>query len=236
MKKIIIALSLLIYANCFSQKTVQDQRTWFAYLGQYKISQKFGLHVEAQLRYENHFEHNLQNVYRIGGVYFIKPNEHLTLGYGLIHTYNAAADDYFAENRLWEQYQINRKWKKNTMTHRLRLEQRWIEQLADNSTAYQNRLRYLNRNLFHIANSKSGNEELYAVLQDEVFLTVGENKVNSKFMDQNRFLVGLGLNYKNNLRLELGYMNQYVTSSYGNDAMNHTISVTLFHNLDFQKR
>lgn len=235
MKKIFIALALLICTKGFSQKTVQDQRVWFAYLGQYKLSSKFGMHLEGQLRYENHFEHNLQNVFRIGGIYFIKPNEHLTLGYGLIHTYNFSAEEYFTENRLWEQYQINTKWGKNAMTNRLRLEQRWIEQLADHSTAYQNRLRYLNRNLFHLSDLTTDNE-LYAVLQDEVFLTIGANKVNSKFLDQNRFLLGLGLNHKNNLRLELGYMNQFVTSSYGNDSMNHTVSVTLFHNLDFQKR
>ncbi|MCF6130934.1 DUF2490 domain-containing protein [Flavobacterium wongokense] len=235
MKRILFLLLLLVYGNCFAQKTVQDQRTWFAYIGQWKVSEKWGFHVEGQLRYENHFDQNLQNVFRIGGIYFIKPNEHVTVGYGLIHTYSASADEFFTENRLWEQYQINNKWSKNTMTHRLRLEQRWIEQLADNSTAYQNRFRYMNRNLFHIADLKSDKNQIYAVLQDEVFLTIGENKVNSKFMDQNRFLVGLGLNHNNKLRLELGYMNQYVTSSYGNDAMNHTVSVTLFHNLDLQK-
>lgn len=235
MKKIVLILILLSCYSGFSQATVQDQRIWFAYLGQFKISPKFGLHVEAQSRYENHFEQNLQNVFRVGGIYFISPKENVTAGYALVKTFSVTADDFFTENRLWQQYQINIKWSKNTMTHRLRLEQRWIEQLADNTTAYQNRFRYLNRNLFHLANLKSDSQEIYAVVQDEIFLTLGENKVNSKFMDQNRFLVGFGLNYKNSFRFELGYMNQLVTSSYGNDAMNHTVSVTLFHNLDLQK-
>lgn len=235
MKRLLLLLLLIAYGNCFSQKTVQDQRIWFAYLGQYKISEKWGLHVEAQLRMDNELHQNLLNAFRVGGIYFLSSNENLTAGYALITTYSPSADEFYAENRLWEQYQVNNKWSKNVMTHRLRLEQRWIEQLAINSTAYQNRFRYLNRNLFHVADLKSEKEQIYAVVQDEVFLTIGENKVNSKFMDQNRFLVGLGLNYNNKLRLELGYMNQFVTSSYGNNAMNHTVSVTLFHNLDLQK-
>jgi hypothetical protein len=214
---------------------MQDQRVWFSYLGQYKVSGKWGIHFEGQARFDNHFEQNLQNVARVGGIYFLSPNETVTAGYGFIATYNPPQDKFYTEHRIWEQYQINDKWGKNTMTHRLRLEQRWLEQSADNSIAYQNRFRYLNRNLFHIADLNTGRQELYAILQDEVFLTIGENRINSRFMDQNRLLVGVGLNYKSSLRLELGYMNQFVTSSYGNDAMNHTVSVSVFHNLDLQK-
>lgn len=233
-----MVLFLMIYSTVFSQKTVQNQRVWLAYLGQYKITQKWGIHLEGQLRFDNQMEQNLQNVFRIGGIYFLSPKENITAGYALVHTYNASLDKFYAENRLWEQYQYNKRWNdnKNTMTHRLRLEQRWIDQLATKTTNYQNRFRYLNRNLFHLTNLKSEKEELYAVLQDEVFLTLGQNQINSKFVDQNRFLVGLGFNYKNSLRLELGYMNQFVTSSSGSDVMNHTVSVTMFHNLDLQKQ
>ena len=235
MKNTLLLFFLAICANCFSQQTVQDQRTWFSYLGQYKVSEKWGLHVEAQLRTDNHLEQNLQDAFRIGGIYFLSPKKNLTAGYALVRTFSPSFDKFYTENRLWEQYQINNKWSKNTMTHRLRLEQRWVEQLATNSTAYQNRFRYLNRNLFHIADLKSEKQQIYAIVQDEIFLIIGENKLNSKFIDQNRFFVGLGFNHNNKIRAELGYMNQFVTSSYGNDAMNHIVSVTLFHYLDLQK-
>lgn len=226
----------MVCANCFSQKAIQDQRVWFSYLGQYKVSAKWGFHLETQFRMDNELRQSLQKAYRIGGIYYLSSTENLTAGYAYVNTFSSSLDKFYAENRIWEQYQVNKKWKKNTTMHRLRLEQRWIEQLAANSTAYQSRFRYMNRNLFHLTNLKSDTKELYAVLQDEVFLTLGENKVNSKFMDQNRFLVGLGLNWRNEIRLEMGYMNQFVTSSYGNDAINHIVSVSLFHNLDLQKR
>lgn len=243
MKKIVAVLILLVSANCFSQKTVQDQRIWFAYLGQYKVSEKWGVHLEAQFRMDNDLEQNLQNAFRTGAIYYLSPTKNVTAGYALVHTFSPSLDDFFKENRLWEQFQYNKKWyeNKNTMVHRLRLEQRWVEKLAtqpgqDNTTNYQNRFRYMNRNLFHIAGLKSATDEIYAVVQDEIFLALGENNINSKFIDQNRFLIGLGINHNSTTRLEIGYMNQFVTSSYGNDAMNHTVSVTIFQNLDFHKQ
>jgi len=101
---------------------------------------------------------------------------------------------------------------------------------------YQNRLRYLNRNLFHITNLKATDEEIYAVLQNEIFVTLGDNKVNSNIFDQNRFLIGLGLNYNNHIRLEVGYMNHFVNSNAKADVMNHTVSISLIQNLNLRKQ
>lgn len=239
LKKIGIVLLLLIYNNCFSQKTVQDQRVWFAYTGQYKVFENWGCHIEAQFRLDNQLQQNLQNLFRIGGIYYLSKTKTISGGYALVNTYNASLAEFYRENRFWEQYQLNEKWNdnKNTIIHRFRLEQRLVEQLVteSNATNYQNRFRYLNRNLFHIANLRSSNEEVYAIVQDEIFLTLGNNVINSKVIDQNRFLIGLGLNYNNNTRLELGYMNQFVTSSAGNSVMNHTVSISLLQNLDLQK-
>lgn len=227
---------LLIFGSCFSQ-TIQNRRVWFGYIGQYKVSEKWGCHIEAQFRLDNQLQQNLQNVIRIGGIYYLSSSETLIGGYALVNTLNALLDKFYRENRLWEQYQLNKKWNnnKNIIVHRFRLEQRWVEQLSTDNTAYQNRFRYLNRNLFHITNLKSSNEEIYAVVQDEVFLTLGNNKINSNIIDQNRFLVGLGFYYNNNIRLELGYMNQFVTSNSTNNMMNHTVSISLIQNLDLEK-
>jgi hypothetical protein len=239
MKKLLFIVTLLFFCFSYSQELKQNQRVWFAYTGQYKVSNHWGYHVEAQFRMDNQLKQNQQNLFRVGGIYYLSKSENIIGGYALVNTYNASLDEFFKENRFWEQYQVNKKWNdnKNTIIYRFRLEQRWVEQLAaeSNATNYQNRFRYLNRNLFHLLNFNSTNEELYAILQNEVFLNVGDNKVNSKLIDQNRFLVGLGLNYNNNIRLELGYMNHFITSTSANNVMNHTISVSLLQNLDLQK-
>ena len=233
---------MLVCSQIFSQKTVQNQQIWFSYTGQYKVATKWGYYIEAQFRLDNELQQNLQNAFRAGAMYFLSPTQNITAGYALVNTYNESLDKFSRENRFWEQYQINKKWgnNKNTMTHRFRLEQRWVQHLAtdiseSNTMNYQNRFRYLNRNLFHIMNLHSTDEEIYGIVQDEVFLTLGDNKVNSKLIDQNRFFIGLGLNYNNNIRLELGYVNQFVTSSAGNNLMNHVVSISLLQNLDLEK-
>ncbi|MFZ4680178.1 MAG: DUF2490 domain-containing protein [Flavobacterium sp.] len=244
MRRLLFIVLLLFFCYSYSQELKQNQRVWFAYMGQYKVSNHWGYHIEAQFRLDNQLKQNQQNLFRIGAIYYLNSNKSFTAGYGLITTYNEGVDDYFKENRLWEQYQYSKNWNesKNTIIHRMRLENRWVEKLilSNNSvvslgSSFQNRFRYLNRNLFRLLNFKSTNEELYAILQNEVFLNVGDNKVNSKLIDQNRFLVGLGLNYNNNIRLEFGYMNHFITSTSATNVMNHTISVSLFQNLDLQK-
>jgi len=231
---------LLFSTVGFTQELKQDQGNWFAYVGQYNISKKWGYHIEAQFRLDNDLNRNNQNLFRLGGFYNWNSKITLKVGYGLINTLNASLNDYFNEDRIWEELQYNHKWNvnKNTFTNRFRLEQRFVDKLAITNvepekvaTNYQNRFRYLNRHTLHLMNFKSGNEELYFVIQDEVFLNLGNNKVNNAFFDQNRFLIGVGFNYKNSIKFEVAYMNHIINSAITNDVMNHVVSLTLFQNL-----
>lgn len=238
MKIVFAFISLTFFSIGFSQQTKQDQRVWMAYVGQYKASPNWGYHMEAQFRMDNQLEQNLQNLFRVGVVYHLSESKNITAGYALVNTYSASVDDFFKENRLWEQYQVTTKWSKDVLINRFRLEQRWVEQFSlsesnqvTSATEYQNRFRVLNRFLWHLAQLKSDKESFYLVVQNELFATMGQNPVNSKLIDQNRFLVGFGLNYSNTIRLELGYLNHYITSSTGSDLMNHTVSISLFHNI-----
>ena len=240
MKKLFLAGCLFCISILYSQDFKQDQRIWMAYTGFLKVSNHWSCQVEAQFRMDNQLQQNQQNLFRNGALYDISSSKHLATGYALVTTFNNSLGDYFKENRLWEQFQYYKKWhnEKNVMLHRFRLEQRWVEQLAivdnnviNSATNYQNRLRYLNRNLFHLYHFKRTDNEMYIVLQDEIFFTLGDNNINRNFIDQNRFFVGLGLNFNNTTRLEVGYLNHYVTSSIANDFMNHTISFSVLQNL-----
>lgn len=244
MKRLLFVVFLLLFCLSYSQEIRQQERVWFAYTGNYKVSKRLGYHLEAQFRMDNELQYSKQNLFRMGAVYYLSPSKNFTGGYALITTYKDGFDDYFSENRAWEQYQYNHKWanNKNSMIHRFRLEQRWVEQLTKidetiitEGREYQNRFRYLNRNMFHLLTINETNNEVYAILQNEVFLNLGENKINKNFIDQNRFLLGLGFNYNNTIRFELGYLNHYVTSSFVKDDMNHTVSIALFQNLDLTK-
>lgn len=237
-------LIVVVSAFGFAQEIDHNHVNWFAYVGQYNVSKKWGYHIEAQFRLDGQLNRSNQNLFRLGGFYNLNTKTTLAAGYGLINTLSPALNDYFSEDRIWEQLQHTQKWNdnKNFFINRFRLEQRFVDKIAmvdgsveKTATNYQNRLRYLNRNLFHVADFKSGNEELYIVLQDEAFVNLGDNKVNNKFFDQNRFLVGFGIHYKKSIRFEVAYMNQLINPQNGSDVMNHTFSLALFQNLILYK-
>jgi len=242
-RQIALLFLLVFYSFVFAQKTKQNQRVWFAYTGQYKVAKNLGYHIDGQFRLDNNLERNYQNLFRVGGIYYLTDSKSITGGYAFVSTYLPAYDDYFKENRLWEQFQFTKKWldNKNTIINRFRLEQRWVEQLSvnvnqGNSSNYQNRFRYLNRNLIPILSLNKSNDEIYAVVQNEIFLIIGTNQINNKFVDQNRFFLGMGLSHSSSIRLEIGYMNHFITSSSSSDIINHTVSLSLMQNLNFQKQ
>ena len=74
---------------------------------------------------------------------------------------------------------------------------------------------------------------MYAIVQDELFFNLGDNKVNANFFDLNRLLIGFGINYENTIRLEIGYLNHLVTPNSGNDKMNHNVAMSITHNLNY---
>jgi hypothetical protein len=241
-KTIFILLFLMQINLLFSQKAIQNQANWFAYTGQYKVSQKWGVHLEAQFRMDGDLEVSRQNLFRLGAIYYPSKNSNFIAGYGLINTLNPSVNAYFKENRIWEQYQHTYQWSasKNTMINRFRLEQRFVDkvglvdqEVARLETNYQNRFRYLNRNLFFLTTVNKNKDELYAIVQDEVFLNVGSNNVNRNFFYQNRLFLGFGLLTNANFRIEVGYLNHFVNPNSGADTINHTISVSLLHNLTF---
>ena len=94
-------------STAFAQKTIHGQAVWVAYLGQYKFTEKFGTHIEVQWRGDANFEQNRQNLFRIGGMYYLNKQITLSAGYGLIKTFKPSLADFFTENRAWEQIQYN---------------------------------------------------------------------------------------------------------------------------------
>jgi hypothetical protein len=124
-----------------------------------------------------------------------------------------------------------------TMTHRVRLEQRWTGQKSRTGNGgelklsdwkYGNRFRYFNRTLLRVRKAQKPTN-FYLALQNELFMNLWENEINDKFIDQNRFLIAPGYAVKPNLKLEVGYMNQYQQFASGDQVMNHILHFAVIH-------
>ena len=129
MKKLLLLFSLLVFFFSYCQQVKQNQRVWFSYTGQYKISTHWGYHIEAQFRMDNQLQQNQQNLFRLGALYSISTSKNIAAGYALVNTFSNSLEEYFKENRVWEQFQYSKKWHndENLFLHRIRLEQRWVE-------------------------------------------------------------------------------------------------------------
>lgn len=211
---------------------------WYMYFGDHMLTDKWGLHTEAQIRRANVLRDPQQFLIRTGINYNLTNTAVFTLGYGLIETYPygdfPAADD-FPEQRIYQQLQLKGNIERVGLTHRYRLEQRWVKSPVTDDYTYLNRARYmLKATLPLIGPSIDANEPFLAVY-DEVFVGFGHN-IRQNIFDQNRAYAALGYKFSNAATLELGYLNQIIQKANGvNFEHNHTLQVSLFYNIDFRQ-
>lgn len=213
------------------------------YFGSHKISEKWGLHLEAQLRRNEIVSKPQQWLLRTGINYHINPNIFATVGYAYIMTHpygGLPVQTSFPENRLWEQIQIKNQAGAFEIISRFRLEQRFSQNpvLIDKNyepgdAIYTNRVRQLNRVSIPFKGKIINDKSLYISAYDEMMVNFGKN-VALNIFDQNRAYLALGYKIPKLGRLEVGYLNQLIFKGDGKKVENNnTLQVGLSSNFDF---
>ncbi len=253
MKKRIFILVIFLFSLKLQAQTshlhVQTQNTnaWFMYFGDHKFSNKFGVHLEAQLRRNDIVSNPQQLLLRTGLNYHINNLIMATVGYCFVETYPYGAfpvKTNFPENRLWEQIQIKNQYGRFEWVCRFRLEQRFskIPVLNTSSTVYEpgdavytNRFRSLNRVSIPFKGKTINDKSFYISAYDEFFISFGK-KVAANLFDQNRAYVALGYKIPKIGRLEVGYMYQAILKGDGvKIENNNTLQLGLSSTINFYK-
>lgn len=250
MKKIffIWLLSIAIIPAAFAQirQHTTNDNGWFMYTGNHKLSDKWSLHIEAQLRRNDIITKGQQLLLRGGINYYLNPQATATAGYCFVETYpygEFAVKSTFPEHRIWEQLQIKTQLNRFEFINRLRLEQRFVHSpgmQADSTytpgdAVYSNRFRVLERVSVPFKGKTIEDKSFYVSAYDELFVNFGKNVAMNLF-DQNRAYIALGYKIPKVGRLELGYMNQILVKS--DDIRiedNHTLQVALNATIPFIK-
>jgi hypothetical protein len=211
---------------------------WLATFNTYKLNKKVSIHNDIQLRSSDEWTHVQTLLLRAGLNIHVNKQFTLTGGYAFID--NRRVIDVVAghavEHRTWEQVLFSHKIKPVTTTHRLRLEQRFIpktfvsnNEIETDGHAYANRVRYFIRNMVPFQKQQSFTKGMFAAVQDEVFLNVGNKaNVNGKTFDQNRFYAAVGYRLNPKFDLEAGYLNQYVKGRGQAFTNNHVLQVATY--------
>lgn len=213
MKKILFLWFLLFSSGWVQGQTdIDDDQlgAWYMYFftKKFKDSQ-FGIQGDYQFRNWNIGGDLEQLLLRTGLTYQPKDtNVTFTLGYGFICSGEFGASDQTSlEHRIYQEALLPQKVGARVyLTHRFRYEQRWVEN-QDFRTRYRYTL-FMNLPL----NGRELKQGIvYLALYNEIFINgqtdIGDGR-SVQLFDRNRFYMGMGYGLKNNLRMQLGFMNQ----------------------------
>ncbi len=203
-----------------SAQTQYQNSGWFMFLNNTKFNEKWGLQFDAQIRSADHYEYVRNTLIRPAVQYFINDKNNVALGY-LWQTTNTrltgAGKNLFNEHRVFEQYIHTQKIESIFISHRVRLEQRFIERIDEQ--VFAQRFRYFLRLVQPLQKQQTKfTKGPYVALQNEVFLNIqNKEKINNSLFDQNRLYLAAGYRVSKKVDLEVGYMNQAVKNT-----LNHT--------------
>lgn len=218
---VIVFFSLLSLPTFGQQERIKDsnQIGWFVYNGDHKLSKNLTLHTEYQWRRVNWITDWQQSLARLGAAYKLSEKIKVGGGYTFFITYPygkyPVADTGVPtpEHRLYEDIQLNDALGIVKLSHRFRLEQRWLANPDENgshtivSWDYQNRIRYQLSAMLPLQGQTIDDHELYLSFFDELFIGFGKN-VGYNIFNQNRIYGAVGYQFSENFKVELGYLNQ----------------------------
>lgn len=201
----LVLLALLISPACaFSQDS--NLGNWLIYIGEKKVNTHWNWHHEIQYRNYDAIGDLEQLLIRTGvGRNLTENNNNLLLGYAYINSQNyvAESDDKTKvdEHRIFQQFITRQNFGRMFLQHRYRFEQRFVED------DFSLRFRYFLAINIPINNKTMIDRTFYLSSYNEIFLNTGDN-----VFDRNRLYGGLGYKINKNIRLETGYMNQFLVN------------------------
>jgi len=241
MKKITFIALFSIFGTMLYAQTNQQNTGWFMFLNSTKFNDKWGMHFDFQLRSDDNWDRLRNVLIRPGVTYYINKNSNATVGYLFTQTYLphlypilvSGATPYepkftLTEHRIWQQYIYNHQpWKSATLSHRFRLEQRFIERQTDD--LFSQRFRYFFRLVQPLQKQAGAFEKgMFVALQNEFFLNLqNKDELNGSTFDQNRAYLAVGYRVSKAFDIEAGYLNQAIKGASVN-TMNNAIQLALY--------
>jgi hypothetical protein len=240
----VLSLATIMFEKTKAQKqTTHVQQFWTAYFNQTRLSERWGLWVDAHLRTKEDFFTNFStSIARAGLTYYANNNLKLTAGYAYVSNYPSGSVTITQpEHRPWQQVQWHTNAKKSRAFQYLRLEERYRRKIADNNKLgdgynFNWRLRYSYGLMLPLNKKPFAPKTFSFTFNDEIHVAFGKEIVNNYF-DQNRFFVGFAYHVNTKDNIQFGYMNVFQQLPAGNQYRSlHVPRVFYFHNLDLRKK
>lgn len=219
------------------RETRENRTAWLALFGDLEVARNWFVDYEAQVRREGPVDQWQQFLPRLSIRHRFHPNAQLSWGYTFPETwpYGKLPVAYrFPERRMWEQLLLTHSAGRGAISHRYRLEQRWLGRVVEEggeevvaNWVRSNRIRYRAAGVVPLRGATLDVGEPYANVNGEIFVNWGANVAGNVF-DQYRLNAMLGLRLTKGVRVEAGYLEQLIQRPNGRQLeRNHTVMVAL---------
>jgi len=214
-----------IYAQPANREIVNQPIEWFSLASSIKIHNRVSLIADGQFRYTQSFD-PMQFQARTGIDFHL--NKHLSVLAGYVYTWNPKYGKQPAafvnnEHRIYEQLNYKHSVGKFTLSHRIRIEQRYIQVhsvdqggiIYDNGySMHVNRGRYRFNAVVPIKREKLDAKSFFLNVYDEVFISWG-SPITFHEPDQNRIFIGSGYQFTKLVNIQVGAIYQMLIKANG---------------------
>ncbi|SMD31949.1 Protein of unknown function [Reichenbachiella faecimaris] len=231
MKQIIGGIILLFsVVDVCGQEVEGELGGWFLILNHYSINEKWRVGNELHVRRNYGIKEQEQFLIRPYIDYKLNENAILTAGYTYLKTSQVAQTQLpiaVPENNVWEQLTLNQTYGKLMISHRYRMEHRFIgmpEEDAQGDYVIDGH-KFANRFRYRLTVKRDLGDIWFAHLFNEVWIHQDGLKPSS--FDRNWLYAGVGYRVAKTGNVQLGYMHQWVKSGSENYMKRPTLQLTL---------
>lgn len=244
MKTHVLKLLLLVVLHfnaleVFAQQKETYSDVWFFMGNKLNISEKWSISNELHIRRTHFLKHWEQLLVRPAVNYKLNKTVDFSIGYSFLQTYPFTS--YMKpfpvkEHNVWEQIQLHHKVSIVKFSHRLRFEQRFNEQFAED-TAHQyqedgylfsNRIRY--RFTLKIPFAK----KFFFKAFNEIMIRMNKNFRKPDF-DRNWLYGGFGYQFSKSGNIQIGYLNQLIKITPDLFQFHPTVVIGMTYNFTIKK-
>ena len=221
MIRLLTACALILSATgSAGAQTVVDQRAWLTVTMQGSVAQHSPWRWSFDAIVRSRDGVSALDVASLRPALYYTLTSHSTLGggYGFVLSYPAGGG-VMTEHRIYGVYTWNHPAGGGTVSVRVRLEDRLIEGNSGPLWRFRPQVRFM-------CPIRSGSR-LSLVAWEELNLHLNTTTLRPRGVDQNRYFTGVAIAWSPRLRIEAGYLNQYIPGHGAANGMNHIVSSTL---------
>lgn len=170
-----------------------------------RLSEKFSTNLTLQESYYEVLDNVNQHFVLMGLRYHFNKNVNFMWAFNYLETksFDKGENEIVSHDKRWvHQLSVNEKWGKMSVSHRFRIENRWLSRPGDED--FENRYRQWVWLRFPLNNNTISSGTFFLSAYDEIFLNFQHD-----VFGQNRIYGGVGYQLTDDIRLETGYMKNH---------------------------